>query len=896
MLRRIFGYGEEPKATRAHLGQENSMYYDPVEKRWREKDKDGQCDTLLQPPPKGEERESAFSNSSVAPPCQFDPAQESTSLSYSLGVGSGASPKVPSPKVPRCRPAHVSVVAGIAPHLPRAPRDMLEVYSRANAQGPLSDVSSARFFDEFMADPAARNSALKREREEMMKTMSPEERHRALFGGLHHPLRKFRQYDFRLNEDEQAVFRKHGFVVSERLQAQSFAEVYYRVYTDDLPVFVSADSVLHAWHRSFDAMLNELEEQVLARAIGEVLHRMSRAVQDLTVDRREDPHLVSADVFLTVAAALLDGQTMPAVMGAAADAEVSKIMKAIEAQTRLTVELFGVGRETDFSMMRPRGRYTRTPRLQRYFRCLSWLGRADLRVEAPDCRDPDGARAQLACALTLLELAHRGGVMQVLETFDDLIRRFVGERDCAGLTDLAQVCVEAGVPLDALTATSPEQTERVYNKLMESQIGAQQYGGDIYYEDTVAGGVLPRSICMMGQRFILDAWMMTTLVYDGKNELQARRIPSALDVAFGALGNNAALPHLVGRMERSPGSEGAEPFVPFRDGVDYAKPLVEARHRADALQPEEWASSIYTLWLASLRALSAPHPWISSADCLGTPAWQAREMNTQLASWTQLRHDTVLYAKQGFTCSTCCEYPAGLVEPRPFFWQQMKEMSMGAAAMLRSVPEEVDQLQPSPAELDDEKRRRVYSRTPKALLRNMAQFLDGFGATMGQLGEIAEAQLARHKLADQQEAFLKRVMEERHGSGGSRYMGWYPQLFYTSREDSGKREVLVTDVHTDAADPTVGDPGYVLHEGVGNVHVMFLVADTSAADGGSRAPESACCYAGPVFSHYEFLAPSGTRLTDEEWQDVLDKGDAAGVRAPAHPVWTQPWLVSAGRP
>merc|ERR1712224_571955 len=137
----------------------------------------------------------------------------------------------------------------------------------------------------------------------------------------------------------------------------------------------------------------------------------------------------------------------------------------------------------------------------------------------------------------------------------------------------------------------------------------------------------------------------------------------------------------------------------------------------------------------------------------------------------------------------------------------------------------------------------------------MAQFLRTFRGIMGQLRDIAEAQLAHRELTSEQDHFLKTVMEERHGSGGTRYLGWYPMLFYTSREDSGKREVLVTDVHTDAADPLVGDPGCVVHEGVGDVHVMFVVADTSdEKDGGGL-----CCYAGPVFSHYEFLGPTETR-------------------------------------
>ena len=69
-----------------------------------------------------------------------------------------------------------------------------------------------------------------------------------------------RVFDFRLNPAELAVFQTNGFVVSQRLERRSFADVYYDLYTDDLPVFVTADSVLQAWHRSIVTMLAEIEE------------------------------------------------------------------------------------------------------------------------------------------------------------------------------------------------------------------------------------------------------------------------------------------------------------------------------------------------------------------------------------------------------------------------------------------------------------------------------------------------------------------------------------------------------------------------------------------------------------------------------------------------------------
>src|SRR5207247_10426647 len=83
---------------------------------------------------------------------------------------------------------------------------------------------------------------------------------------------------YKLTDDELAKFRHNGFVVTERLGGLSFGQVYYDVYARDLPVFVSSDSVLHAWHRSYDAMLEELEVTYLSHALGDILAGMHDAV------------------------------------------------------------------------------------------------------------------------------------------------------------------------------------------------------------------------------------------------------------------------------------------------------------------------------------------------------------------------------------------------------------------------------------------------------------------------------------------------------------------------------------------------------------------------------------------------------------------------------------------
>ncbi|KAJ8530361.1 hypothetical protein ON010_g14550 [Phytophthora cinnamomi] len=291
-------------------------------------------------------------------------------------------------------------------------------------------------------------------------------------------------------------------------------------------------------------------------------------------------------------------------------------------------------------------------------------------------------------------------------------------------------------------------------------------------------------------------------------------------------------------MKASDGDDcdSSEVFVRHRDGISFASNLIALRQVID----EEFndcdenvgsssgateSASISTLWLRALRALSRPSPNDASTFHSGT--WERRQMNTQIASFTQLRHDTVLYAKQSYTCGTRCEYPDGMVDPYPVFWQRMRELALRARTIAKSTGMEY-----------------------------RSQVLTDFASTMEILEDISIRQATHEQLTDKEVEFMKSVMEERRGSGGTQYNGWYPRLFYKSRQDSGERDVLVVDVHTDSRSVEHGDPGCVLHLGVGDPVVAFFVVNDVV-------------YAGPVFSSYEFLKPIDVRLTDEEFQAKL---------------------------
>jgi hypothetical protein len=121
------------------------------------------------------------------------------------------------------------------------------------------------------------------------------------------------------------------------------------------------------------------------------------------------------------------------------------------------------------------------------------------------------------------------------------------------------------------------------------------------------------------------------------------------------------------------------------------------------------------------------------------------------------------------------------------------------------------------------------------------------------------------------------VQTVREGSGSTRYGGWYPGLFYQGRTDSGVWDATCVDVHTDPPADLVGDPGCVLHQGVGNIDFLLLAVDSG---------KDHMVYAGPVLSHYEWDLTGVRRQADSEWRKDIREG-----RLPPRPEWTRSYLV-----
>ena len=666
-----------------------------------------------------------------------------------------------------------------------------------------------------------------------------------------------------LTEDEKDLLARNRFVVTERLSFGSFGAAFNDVWHKDLPVFLSTDAVLHALHMSYDAILRDVERYILLTALDSLISGLYGKLPDLIGRHNGNEKLAlpleDVDLYVTMARSLLRDSLY---FCRIADPDrMHEIWNLIESEQMACLDLFcDIARNIDFSQFRLRGHYTEgfwdpetgefKQLLAPYFKCMMWLGRIDfwlspanLWFEAMPREDVEKALLRMNLASCLLnELIDRTGSRSLLEEIDGLLALLVGESDNLTPAELSRIMTDLGIT-DASLLLDESLYDSYMSALISDASSAQKILSDFMYMDPFSSlpDTLPVSFRLLGQRFIVDSYILGNVVYDRivyKGRKIFRPLPDPLDALF-VMGNDNALPLLRGGL----------------DFYHYATQLSGLRYLVDSYGGDFWSASLYNAWLQAIRSMNP------SADTTGLPffmrtaAWQQEKMNSQLASWAQLRHDNLLYAKPSYTGGIICSFPHSFVEPNPDFFNRIAAYADQAQTVL------------SP-----------YLDARRELI-DAVQYFPRLKNLMLQLEALARKEINREPFTDAEKQFLKDMVVTGGICGMPMVSGWYSQLFYVDT-DVELADYPVADIHTQPTEESGLEVGRVLHAGTGKVNLGVFLADSPSNEFHPTA------FVGPLMSYYEKITENYDRFTDERWHELVEQ-DAL----PARPDWVNIYLA-----
>jgi hypothetical protein len=683
--------------------------------------------------------------------------------------------------------------------------------------------------------------------------------------------------------DDEPSLKNNGFVVLAGKGTEDIVEPYSDLKKRDIPIVVTADTLLHLYHVQFDETLKEIEERefykdvvALSEAMAAKIEALpepefdnSRGAADFAAARKK-----ALTYFAVGQQALKPGSPLPKRVDKKDVEEVLAQMKEHKGfwpDPEASPNPWSLFRYSeDFSQYVPRGHYTRSETLKKYFVGMMWLGRMTFLLKGHTNHGPRGealvapeeatrqtlAAAFITKALAEAKLSDGRKAQDVWERIYAVTSFYVGLADDLGAAEymeaLKKVC---GVAIDLVALLDENKMFALKKELARHAPPAIYSGTGAVVAQDFAGGpaeldkALDKTMGFrfMGQRFIPDSYMMGKLVYPSVGEPTRREMftrvetpagpirgfPRGLDV-MAVLGSQRARDLLHELGDDAYARSGKAP--------SYDDALEGLKKEYAALKAEDWSRNLYWSWLYALKPLLAEY-LAGYPTFMTTEAYRSKSLNTALASWAQLRHDTILYAKQSYTITAATSAPPPPPPPAHGYVEPLAEFYARLLALSRMTNRGLTEMN-------------VLNQAAKNRLAEFEKILE-------RLLAISEKELAYKELSADDYRYIEHFAEHLEGVVVPPEPGKGAQAMKTT---------LVADVHTDQNSRSV------LEEGTGYVDMGVFVY---------RQPDGSLTIgAGPVLSYFEFKHPMADRLTDEKWRDLLE-GKVKETRPPTPPEWTK---------
>lgn len=763
-----------------------------------------------------------------------------------------------------------------------------------------------------------------------------------------------------LTPEQRKILLENGALILRDKEYDQFENAFSFLEGKDIPIFITSDSILHLFHIEFNEILKNLEIKKLSPMLKEFL--LSTISE--TKIQMSDPEIKELArrnlAYLSVAMKLLDPEfKVPPEVKNEVEEEIKRIedhkgfykspLFSLDCPEECLNDLAFTSGEypdgeicsqaikgvkisyqgkiwdsvefykevctrkcycEDYSQYVPRGHYTSSEELERYFKSMIWLGRIGFKARGESWTKQ---AALLTLAVNQAETNFEGKEISAQELWRKIYSVtgfFAGASDDLTFYDYSNVLNEIigkEIKPTDISKLDLAQFQEEISKLR----GPKILGG---FEIDLAGNLkdLTQGMRLIGQRYALDSQILGDLVYKNvgpnpdspfydevinyclttsclglpvctqprefyyncQNLEQDREkywnevCDAAVELYCGCSGCSEDTPEeninkLWSVCRFIPtgldvanvlGSVKAEEVLKdyyHCSYCDYSEKQKELKELVSSYTQEDWNKNLYNTWLWMLQPVLKEKPQ-GYPDWMRTSIWKLKDLITSLSSWAELRHDTILYVKQSYT------WAAGILETA------MPPMPIEAKYY--------GYVEPNPELFARAKYAVDYLneglRIQGVMTDEVSLALNESSEMMENLMRISEKELEGKALTEEDYDYIKNIdskfnqILEKLASALSITQGTPGENKIKETSLEGKEEAfktsLIADVHTDA------NSKKVLEVGTGTIDWLLVAHKSKEGRIGIAV--------GPMFSYYEFPWPMKDRLTDEKWRSqVLDE-------------------------
>lgn len=420
------------------------------------------------------------------------------------------------------------------------------------------------------------------------------------------------EYSKSYNEHIMQNIINDGFFINYEKFEQPFSLYEMNQYTFGNS-FITTDSIVHLYHIIYLGMMEEMEQNSLKQKfIALSKNCLDNAINDYKEAKGDDKNLTLRNAALFLCALDLleadyDGE-VPSEVRDLADKELENIKAEGNAVSNIT------GEEIDYSQFKARGNYTKNENLKKYFKVNMLYSQELVQLENPDeSINLEALKQAILISRTMLKDETSFKLWQdIYKPISFLVEN-----------------TEDTTPIDIYKSISTATKENTIEAVLADNV-VNAVADEIKNKENPK--IKPDSgkvFAFLPQRAVVDNTWLQNLV-DTRPQSQ-RPVVSGVDL-MALLGNSLAERLTITNEDNLKWDE-------FKEKYEETKAMVDAR------TDKEEKANIYRTWLWVLKAFNNEYGE-GYPDFMKSEKWQYKDLNTALASWAQLKHDTILYAKE----------------------------------------------------------------------------------------------------------------------------------------------------------------------------------------------------------------------------------------------------------
>jgi hypothetical protein len=372
-----------------------------------------------------------------------------------------------------------------------------------------------------------------------------------------------------------ADLENNGFSIIDRPYDQA-ADIYIENLSQNFPVFITTDFMLHQMHQLYGLLENDIEEQFLIdilKSMLEIVNVELYSSYEKTLDSLIEKTIEESLLYYSIPYAIITGNKTNLIgnYNQIFYEELGKVLNSSGVGSKVINDA-----DFNYSAFQAYGHYAKNERIEKYYKAMTWLQKIDLCLNDPD---------EFSRAILIAYIIHNNeDLKNNYREFQEIKTYFASQKDQFTFWDLAEIV---------------GQTEGIH--VFED-----------LFQDTVIAQIKQKLKLRDQETCYLRVSLMPVenqnLFTDLSQIIKNSNSPAPIQL-FAALGNDVAL--------RSAGT------------MDDAETIM---NNLLTLATQEEAKSID--WLSTLLASLGENDQMPAY--LQRESWQKKQLNAAMASWVQL--------------------------------------------------------------------------------------------------------------------------------------------------------------------------------------------------------------------------------------------------------------------